>query len=411
MIATGVYFSAQLEPLIRDLHGLLQPRGWPDNWQPVNNLQEVPAQGVAIVAASSLDVSQQALIAARTVLVLADPWSLEICAHWLRLGATGCCDPSRPEAVAAELLTLKARQQRLVETSRTQSMLQSIINAMPVPVFYKDEFHIYQGCNQAFADYLGLPSERIIGRSVYDVAPKTLADRYFVADQTLLDRGGIQRYEAPVRYADGSLRDIEFNKAVFRDPDGRVAGQVGVMLDVTERNRLTRQLKKHSRTDPLTGTGNRREFDEVVHRELRRHRRHGMPLSLMVLDVDHFKRVNDRWGHGVGDQALCFLVEQCRSRLRDHDHLFRTGGEEFCVLLPHTGLKQAHEVAQRLRRQLETQPLTTDDFCLRLTLSIGVVELTRGKSLDEAFEQADQALYRAKREGRNRVVLVEDNTV
>lgn len=183
------------------------------------------------------------------------------------------------------------------------------------------------------------------------------------------------------------------------------------MLDVTERNRLTRQLKKHSRTDPLTGTGNRREFDEVVHRELRRHRRHGMPLSLMVLDVDHFKRVNDRWGHGVGDQALCFLVEQCRSRLRDHDHLFRTGGEEFCVLLPHTGLKQAHEVAQRLRRQLETQPLTTDDFCLRLTLSIGVVELTRGKSLDEAFEQADQALYRAKREGRNRVVLVEDNTV
>merc|ERR1712000_671151 len=106
----------------------------------------------------------------------------------------------------------------------------------------------------------------------FDVAPADLAQRYYEADETLLEQRGCQRYEAPVRYADGSFRDIEFHKAVFFKPDGGVGGQVGVMLDVTERNQLMHKLEKFSHTDPLTGTGNRREFDAVAHRELRRHR-------------------------------------------------------------------------------------------------------------------------------------------
>ncbi|MBS99702.1 MAG: GGDEF domain-containing protein [Oceanospirillaceae bacterium] len=402
-----VHYDDTLRPLVESLQCTLKEYLPGTLWAPVTKLEQVRPGGFALLNADHIRPDDLPLIAARRTLVLVKDWSLDLCNEWLNRGASACLSDENVEKLAAELLTQRRLQEAASAARGDGEILQAVIDAVPVPIFYKDEHHIYRGCNVAFHEFIGLPQEKVVGHSVFDVAPADLAQRYYEADETLLEQRGCQRYEAPVRYADGSFRDIEFHKAVFFKPDGRVGGQVGVMLDVTERNQLMHKLEKFSHTDPLTGTGNRREFDAVAHRELRRHRSKQMALSLLVMDVDHFKQINDTWGHPVGDQALRFLVDQCHSQLRENDRLFRAGGEEFFMVLPQTDVNQARSVADRLCAHMRKQVLRIDDAEIRMTVSIGVIELTRGASLEDALDLADQALYKAKREGRDRVSVAE----
>ncbi|MBR9883402.1 MAG: diguanylate cyclase [Oceanospirillales bacterium] len=400
-----IYYSHALTPGVEKLSELLLSADFNCRWQPIDSLEECPVGAFVLLGEHDLNLSEQPLLASRRVLLLADSWSFEVSVHWVGQGAIDCLCLDDIERIAAWLHAQRAQLESSREAFLETDVLQAVIDAIPAPIFFKDEQHIYRGCNAAFGQFIGISPEKVIGSSVYDVAPKPLADRYYQADTELLASGGTQRYEAPVRYADGTQRDIEFYKAVFYKPDGRLGGQVGVMLDVTERNRLIRKLEKSSRTDHLTGTGNRREFEAVAFRELRRHRKERGALCLLCIDIDHFKRINDNYGHAVGDQALLFMVECCRSRLRKDDSLFRVGGEEFYIVLPNTDLGQAYQAAERLCEYLRGQTLRVNGIELRMTVSIGVVELTGSDSLDHSLELADQALYRAKGDGRDRVCL------
>jgi len=122
--------------------------------------------------------------------------------------------------------------------------LQTLLDAIPFPVFYKDRNHIYRGCNKEFSRYIGIPADKIIGASVYDVAPRELADVYRKADDQLFQQGGIQVYEAVVRYADGTHHDVLFHKRVYTEPDGNGGGLIGAMLDITERKSLEKESEK-----------------------------------------------------------------------------------------------------------------------------------------------------------------------
>jgi two-component system cell cycle response regulator len=170
--------------------------------------------------------------------------------------------------------------------------------------------------------------------------------------------------------------------------------------------RLLQELATLSHTDPLTGLGNRRAFEDALAREMARSRRHGMPLSLAVLDLDHFKRVNDVYGHAAGDDVLLAVGQVAQSVLRQEDLVFRIGGEEFIVLLPHTELDEAARIAERLLASLRTHPVVTDTCAagIKMTASAGVAAFddadVDGRSL---FSRADAALYSAKRTGRDRV--------
>ena len=124
------------------------------------------------------------------------------------------------------------------------ALLQTILDTIPAPIFYKDAQGVYLGCNKAFESYIGLPKEKIIGATVYDIAPKHLADVYHRADLELIGQGGTQAYETSVRYADSSLHDVFFHKAVFYNQDGSTGGQVGAMLDITEHKRAEAELLK-----------------------------------------------------------------------------------------------------------------------------------------------------------------------
>ncbi|MDY0185235.1 MAG: diguanylate cyclase [Desulfuromonadaceae bacterium] len=170
-----------------------------------------------------------------------------------------------------------------------------------------------------------------------------------------------------------------------------------------------RKLEELSSTDFLTGAFNRRYLFEIADTELKRHRRHHRCTSIMMLDIDHFKEINDRYGHSVGDQALRHLVQVCHENLRDEDIFARFGGEEFCVLLPETDATTAKDAAERLRQSIKTTPMALDEQFLHMTVSIGLsgIALDESDDINYWLEQADKALYHAKENGRDQVVLRE----
>ena len=178
-----------------------------------------------------------------------------------------------------------------------------------------------------------------------------------------------------------------------------------------ERAKLLNQLNELAIRDDLTGLYNRREMNRLLEEEFERHQRHRSPLSVIMADVDHFKRVNDRFGHVVGDQVLRWLAQIIRLHVRTLDRPVRYGGEEFAIILPETSAQGACQVAERLRQVIAAQPYLNkheeSERCqsISITISMGVAEIP-GDIGDVAplIQTADQALYAAKRAGRNRVM-------
>jgi diguanylate cyclase (GGDEF)-like protein len=158
-------------------------------------------------------------------------------------------------------------------------------------------------------------------------------------------------------------------------------------------------------TDPLTGLLNRRRFTELSLLEAARAQRHGQPFAVMMVDIDHFKRINDTHGHPVGDVAIKLLANACSARIRPHDILARYGGEEFVLTLPQTGSEGALVVGERVRHAAEQVVIPTERDAVHFTVSVGIATHRSGQPFDEVVSSADAALYRAKEGGRNRVEL------
>jgi diguanylate cyclase (GGDEF)-like protein len=181
-----------------------------------------------------------------------------------------------------------------------------------------------------------------------------------------------------------------------------------VLFVAMSKERLELEQRTKAQTDPLTGALNRRAFMARGERLLARHSHERAPLAVLFLDLDHFKSLNDRFGHSGGDDVLTCVVGLVNSCIRPTDFLFRIGGEEFCCLLPHTGAEQAHGIAERIRHQVETASVIVAGMPVRATVSIGIASTdVFGYDLDGLIRYADAAVYVAKRTGRNRVVTAE----
>ncbi len=174
--------------------------------------------------------------------------------------------------------------------------------------------------------------------------------------------------------------------------------------EIARRQELENELRVLASVDGLTGINNRRHFLQLCEKELERAQRYDRPLTMMMMDVDHFKRVNDTYGHAAGDEVLKQLAATCVTSLRGSDILGRLGGEEFAVAMPECGVEAAVPVAERLRQTLAKIEVPSEQGAINFTISIGVIARKKGEDLTSALDRADQAMYAAKQGGRNRVV-------
>ncbi|MBU2549943.1 MAG: diguanylate cyclase [Proteobacteria bacterium] len=208
---------------------------------------------------------------------------------------------------------------------------------------------------------------------------------------------------------DGEVRWIWSRTYPVRNDEGHIIRWAGIAEDVTDKKRLEEKLLEMATTDFLTGARNRMSFTERGDEEFARFNRYGKPFSILMLDIDHFKEINDQYGHAAGDDVLRALSGLSRGLLRTSDAFGRLGGEEFAVLLPETRGDRALEAAERLRSGIADMKVRADGHEVSVTVSVGVAwSLAGDPDMVSVLKKADQALYQAKRAGRNRVVAWEE---
>ncbi len=176
---------------------------------------------------------------------------------------------------------------------------------------------------------------------------------------------------------------------------------LGTAIDMTERKMMEKKLEYVAQTDALTGLYNRLRFDDIIQREITFGKRQDIPLSIIYMDIDFFKKINDNYGHDIGDMILKEIAFIIRDVLRVSDYPFRWGGEEFIILCPSTTLTEIKVLAERLRERIAENNFSIHK---KVTVSIGLTQYQDGESVDEMIKRADQALYQAKERGRNKVV-------
>lgn len=278
--------------------------------------------------------------------------------------------------------------------------LHSVLAESPlgVGVFINDEEFLF--CNTALARLLGIPSTTLVRQR-----PSTLFQdrKLFQAHmQDLYEGKVITQVDSALCRADGEIiwTTLSYKRVRYSGLDAVLVW----VVDVTERREMERKLRKLATLDDLTGINNRRHFFELATQELERARRHHYPCTVAVIDVDHFKNINDNYGHAAGDLALQELACLLTGQIRHGDIFGRLGGEEFGVLLSHVGTEEAYLIVERMREEVEDLIIDYQGTTLSITISVGIGPcLPHKEALDGALQLADHALYQAKALGRNQV--------
>jgi diguanylate cyclase (GGDEF)-like protein len=236
------------------------------------------------------------------------------------------------------------------------------------------------------------------------IVPDALRDPRFADNPSVTGEPHIRFYGAvPLRTRDGY--NIGTLCSIDSKPRELASEEIALLTDLAHLVMDELELRILATTDSLTGVLSRRAFREEAARDFSLARRHRHELSCVILDIDHFKRVNDTYGHAIGDVVLQGVVDVCKRSLRGSDYVGRIGGEEFAILLPQTNGKAALEVAQRLRRAIEREAFATAAGTLKITASLGVAPCdTSVTDIDALMRRADVALYGAKSAGRNKAV-------
>jgi two-component system, cell cycle response regulator len=301
-----------------------------------------------------------------------------------------------------------ARMRLEEELRLAKQRFQAIIDLAQDAIIAYDDDRIISLFNPAAERMFGYDHSDIVGRPLSLLLPEIGEDSVSPLESAIAggdnEKPALPEVKAVRRCGDVFPAEAALSR--IEHPSGRL--YTLVLRDISERKAAEDELRRLATTDPLTSVANRREFMEAAERELARVRRYGRPLALLMLDVDHFKSINDAYGHAAGDDVLVTLAAETRECLRECDVIGRLGGEEFAVILPETPLVEALEVAERLRRRLQGLSIRCGPHNINFTVSIGVGACAASDmSIEAPLTRADHALYTAKREGRNRVISQE----
>ena len=305
---------------------------------------------------------------------------------------------------ALAAVTLYFYQQGRVRIEASEKRFRAFLDTTRDGVVVIDDHGLILEFNAGAEKLFGYAAADVLGTTLNQLMPE---DDAAVHDQYVVHPSGSQaRIMSPARAVKGRRKDGSEVQIEVTVGEARIAGAqlyVGVIRDITERQAFEHKLTELATRDSLTGALNRRAFMEQMDNALQLARRHGHALSLLLMDADHFKKINDSYGHQVGDRALVSLTALAQTCLRTTDRFGRWGGEEFVVLLPETDAGQAVEVAERLLAAVRRATLLTDTgVALSIRVSIGLATLSpEVPDAEKLIQHADEALYRAKAEGRD----------
>lgn len=294
------------------------------------------------------------------------------------------------------------------------SLLRAIHEASPDGILVVDQHSQIISFNQRFLDIWQIedncrPDEQAVlhdlpEESLLDTALRQVKhpDAFLQRIQELYDNRAMHEH-TEIELIDG--RALERYSAGLHDDQGNYLGRVWFFRDITQQKHNEALLRDLAWFDPLTSCMTRGHFLERAEEELLRAQRYGHQLAIIMLDLDHFKHINDRYGHSAGDRVLNTLCQRWLETLRNSDLLGRIGGEEFAALLPESDLQTALLTAERIRAITQSQPVKSDGIDINCTVSCGVamVDNKQDHSIKLALKHADNALYSAKELGRNRV--------
>ena len=250
----------------------------------------------------------------------------------------------------------------------------------------------------AFCEQTGYSREQLKSCTLECLLPEENGDQLFYQRYQEANQKGFFSIETQERNAYGGLYWVKLQIEPEYDRNGSLIGFTEIREDISTQ----KKLEELWMIDQLTGLYNRSKLDELFEAELKRANRYGIHFSLLFIDIDHFKQINDIHGHMVGDDVLCAVAKQLKENVRDVDVLGRWGGEEFMLILPNTNQSEALILAEKLRNIIKAHLFPPVSH---LTISIGISSYITGFDADELFKRADDALYRAKAKGRDRVEL------
>ena len=294
-------------------------------------------------------------------------------------------------AMAAELASSQERYRLLAENS--------------TDVVFLVQNGVIAWVSPSVKDVLGVDAEDWIGREAASMIHPDDLDSY-VAARSALELNKTSVFRVRVVTDDDRFHWVELHAKRYVGPNGEMDGTIASISVVDEAVAAEAKLDQLARTDVLTGLANRGQAMSFLHDHMERPRRPGADLGVLFCDVDHFKSVNDEYGHAAGDIVLTTLSNRIKSRIRQGDLVARLGGDEFIVfLIGIHGLDEAAAIAEQIRA-LATQPIQLDQGTVSSSLSIGVTVAVPDENSDDLIARADDAMYRAKKDGRNKVVLI-----
>lgn len=308
--------------------------------------------------------------------------------------------------ITIDQLVKELNNTALEESKRANKQLQDLMNSAPVGILITDDTHRLVMINDYAKDRLGKRLEELIGQDPIGFVNMEQRDSYMghVKEQSQEANPAPGKMDLILQPDKGEpfVAEMAFNTMVL---EGKTM-VTQVFTDISERKALEQQLRDQAHTDPLTGTNNRRFFSESAETTLAQAKECNQPFSILAMDLDNFKKINDKYGHASGDKVLSQFVNSVTSQLRPMDILGRFGGEEFMLALPDTDTNQAAAIAERIRKIAAETDIDTEQGALHITVSIGVASLTpRHQLLEQILNEADNMLYRAKDNGRDCVVV------
>jgi diguanylate cyclase (GGDEF)-like protein/PAS domain S-box-containing protein len=327
----------------------------------------------------------------------------------LQLGVTEVQTPDDRFFVGL-LRDLSVEKMLRTKLAKSRNFLADLIDHSNAATYVKNCEGRFLLVNRKFEEVTGKSREQALGRKETELFPEAIAEAYRRVDLEVMSSGRMVEAEEVLKNEKGESFFLSV-KFPTKNSAGEITGICGMSTDITQIKRYQKELERLSQYDTLTNLFNRRHFVGLAKHELNRCSRYGGNLSVMMLDIDHFKQVNDGYGHKTGDLVLSKIGQQISATLRDTDIAGRMGGEEFAILLPETDLEQARMVAERLRKQVAEMAIDIGDGkTLNCTLSIGIAsKLDKQTDLEDLLHQADTALYAAKNAGRNKVIGAGDH--